>query len=687
MKITRLHKMKMGILGRGLPIVSIILLMAEPDRSEAQSYSLIRLGFYGPGYSNYETSYLAGFDAGHAVGVSQTDSYGYAVWQADLATGTTSRIGLFGAGYTLPGGYQDSYVSSISGKYAFGRSTRFDSVTSDYLGYAAWVTDVSTGDTTRVGLFDSAHTQSGGYQESAITGGFSTGYVIGYSDAYAGSTMVRRSAWVGHAGTEGAIGVGLYGTGFGTTANFQYNSVQDLAGGYAVGLAKIDPPNISSYPSMNAVWAANVSTGVTSRIGLYGAGYTNSNGTQTSALASFDGVYAVVSSSKYKGTDYDYYGEALSVTNVTTGTINRIGLYGSLHTAANGYQYSQGAYYISGGYTAGTSEKYGPTEFGQDAWVADLSSGATARVGFYGSDYIRSDGYQSSYVRGFAGGYVSGGSSKFSGMTSLGQAAWLALPSNPGAPSRIGFFDSAYTRSDGYQFSTVNNTAGIYHGGYSERFTYSSLYGDISLGQDAWVVNAATGTATMVGLVDSDHTRTTGYQSGYRYSSIERMAGTYVSGYSQKMAGEYNYLGLTSWVFNLQTQELDAISLSLRDDGVESSYISQLYDTGLAIGYYTLYDGMTDLGDRAFAYTPEDGAFDLASAVVGGISATGWTKLMQAYQADPLTGAIIGAGGVPSSIYARGVYLAIPTPEPGSATLLLCGATLLATRRRARTAR
>ncbi len=85
------------------------------------------------------------------------------------------------------------------------------------------------------------------------------------------------------------------------------------------------------------------------------------------------------------------------------------------------------------------------------------------------------------------------------------------------------------------------------------------------------------------------------------------------------------------------------------------------------------------------AGTPEDGAFDLASGVAGGISSAGFTRLSAASLLTPnLFGGetILGTGNAGSNAGTVAVFAA--TPEPGSAALLALGAAFLATRRRRR---
>jgi hypothetical protein len=66
---------------------------------------------------------------------------------------------------------------------------------------------------------------------------------------------------------------------------------------------------------------------------------------------------------------------------------------------------------------------------------------------------------------------------------------------------------------------------------------------------------------------------------------------------------------------------------SERADGFAQSSVRALTDDGWVFGDYHKYDGMNDLGDFAFLWSPQQGFFDLSSLVEGGLSAAGWERL------------------------------------------------------------
>lgn len=659
-----------------------LLYLAIVGAAPGTAAPIIRLGLYDTPYTDStgkQFSFPNGVDGNIANGISLkfagTTNLGVAAWVANATSGVTTRIGFFDSAYTQMGGTQSGYQESRVGSFDDGRvagySRKWNGMT--YLGQAAWVADAITGVTTRVGLLGPEFTYANGLQYSQIYG-LQNGYAHGKSDRVGDTDSFGGAAWVANVATGVTTRVGFFDVGY--TQNFnnhQETFVTGFQGRYAAGTSR---KYNGGRDQGRAAWVADAETGVTTRVGFFGSGFTQIGGDDPGRQ--FGGVlldptgYAAGTSAKFDG-QYSN-GSAAWVTNVTGGPTIRLGFFGSEYTGTQDYQISNVSA-IQGGYVAGTSQKYNGTTIGQVAWVANAATAVTTRVGLVGAEFTATggsqNGYQSSEVTDIRDGYAAGSSRKFSGATDVGSAPWVA-DAGSGVTRPIGLMGAGETI-----FDRIDLLKNGYVTGDSGRSN-----GTTQLGVAAWIANAATGVTTRVGLFDSGYTQSGGSENGYQYSGVQGIEGHYAYGYSEKFSGTADN-GITAWIYDLDDAVLSPITLSQRaSDGYSNSFISRLYDNGLALGSYTLFDGAgTDLGDRAFIWTPADGAFDLGSLIPGGLSAAGWALLSNARFADTVTGTIFGygslIGGNPDSLV---IYAAVP--EPGSVTLLFLGVALLGLRLR-----
>jgi hypothetical protein len=138
-------------------------------------------------------------EAGTALGTSGQISgsageywfEGRSAWLA-RPSGETIRIGLYDAEHTLVfNGRQEQVVAGVNeNNIAIGEANSYDPVNGFYtggiaVGRSAWVADLATGQTIRLGLRDAAHTRADGYRWSSPQGMSETRYVIGISYRYA----------------------------------------------------------------------------------------------------------------------------------------------------------------------------------------------------------------------------------------------------------------------------------------------------------------------------------------------------------------------------------------------------------------------------------------------------------------------------------------------------------------------
>ncbi len=307
----------------------------------------------------------------------------------------------------------------------------------------------------------------------------------------------------------------------------------------------------------------------------------------------------------------------------------------------------------------GRSRRYdGSTSNGQTAWLYDGSS--TLNIGLTDPEHTNSNAYQfSNPDRLNEAGLVSGYSNRYAGTTDMGRTAWLY----DGATTlNIGLTDLEHTRDDGYQFSRgvdLNEAGQVI--GYSDRFE-----GGPESGRTAWLYD---GTTTInIGLTGSEYTR----DDGLQYNSVELMneAGQ-ASGSAARFDGSTN-LGGDAWVYDSELGTVP-LRLSVRDDGFSSSGVRFLGEDGLTLGVYALYDGMSFVGFRPFYWSPDDGLWDLANLVDGGLADNGWADLEEGLMANGL-GYISGQGiaaGLPEG--SQSAFLLVPVPEPSSFALAALG--------------
>ena len=138
------------------------------------------------------------------------------------------------------------------------------------------------------------------------------------------------------------------------------------------------------------------------------------------------------------------------------------------------------------------------------------------RLGLYDSpEFLRADNFQLSDTLGLAEqGHSHGVTTRYSGMSEAGQAAWVADAA--GTVHRAGFYGSGYTSAAGdLQYSWITGgIPGSYMVGQSMRYgSFGGVEGAQEAGQAAWKVNASTGATTRLGLFTGPETsRSTGDQ-------------------------------------------------------------------------------------------------------------------------------------------------------------------------------
>lgn len=658
--------------------LALFALLASVPGAKAQAVDYVgRIGLYGsPEYARstdgleYSSYYY--YQGSHAVGISKryngASEAANALWMADLATATTSRIGLY-SGAEFTNSSDTSQITSLYGwredGFAYGISSRFNGAQD--AGSAAWVALTADRITKRVGLYTGAEfTSATGRQVSTLLYNVAGGYAAGASVRYNGTASeLGQAAWVADAHSGATTRIGLYsGAEFTrSTDGTQLSSVTAISeGGHVIG----DSYRYDGAASTGrATWVADAATGATTRLGLYlGAEFTSSaDGSQTSHATTINSRGDVVGySSRYQGSTAA--GEAAWVANAATGSTARIGLYNEPgFTSSSGVQISEVTRLTESGHVFGTSVPYAAgSAAGQAVWVADAATGATTRIGLYGSpDYVDPDsGYQRSNFAGTtASGYAAGESNTFDSLDHVGWGAWVADAST-GITTRIGLYTgseftntfgglplsavAALTESGyviGYSIRTSGQAAwvasaatgattrvGLYGGAEFTSTSYgtqsstaskvtesgyvigtSTRYnGSEEAGQATWLANAATGTTTRIGLYDDP--QFTYAPTNIQSSTVTNvMESGYAVGYSLRY-GEYS-MGSAQWVAQASTGITTRVGIfdvrHTREDGYQYGVISTLTEEGYIGGYSTQYNGMAEAGRTAWL-------FDLGSA-------------------------------------------------------------------------
>ncbi len=156
-----------------------------------------------------------------------------------------------------------------------------------------------------------------------------------------------------------------------------------------------------------------------------------------------------------------------------------------------------------------------------------------------------------------------------------------------------------------------------------------------SQGRSAWVYdsNLASPAEIRVGLTNSQHTNSNGYQDSYPTLLSD---GGFAYGNSNRYDGNMG-LGVSGWAYEFATDTTPELVFDTRSDGYAYTQFSRLRDDGTVFGRYQQFDGSdNDLGFFGFSWSPDDGFFDLGALVDGGLAANGWDALFSTSGANNL---------------------------------------------------
>ncbi|MFT3684252.1 MAG: hypothetical protein QM783_04885 [Phycisphaerales bacterium] len=459
---------------------------------------------------------------------------------------------------------------------------------------------------TRIGLVDATHTGSGGEHQSQYSGRVSeVGYVFGRTTRYnaAGATN-GQDAWV-WTPTLGTVQIGLWGAGYTDSGGGQTSYVggansSGMIVGTSDGLAYSNPWGTLSRV---ASWYWTPETGTVQL--SYGPNLYSTR------------VVAPTDAGQIAGYTYHaiganvYHSDAWVWTQA--GGYHRVGLVSQDYTMSAGGRQSFAYWQNQSGQAAGTSALVIDDEFsGQDAWVYRSSEG-TVRVNPTDAGFTGVGGYRNaSILEQNESGFVAGTSVLVRNiMSNNGQATWVWSPA--GGTQRIGLFSMEHTGLNGRQNSefTENNdgtflNAAGYASGVSTR--YNATGGTI--GSSAWIFAPGTGTV-QVGLTDALHTSSTGVQESSVRSSGVNLSGQAIGQSTRYTGGS----GQDAWV-RTPSGEMHAIGFTgagfTGSAGYQSSVPLGQTESGVVVGQSNRVSGVSSPnGVSSWAWTSATGTIPI----------------------------------------------------------------------------
>lgn len=551
-------------------------------------------------------------------------SYTFSALHTDF---TIERLGLFEQeNKKTDGTYYGILHDANDAGYVTGFSNIYKG--SSEAGQATWIFDGVV--SKRIGLYDDVHVREDGHQKSFLRNLSSDGKVAGNSVQYDGSKKSGQSAWL-YDGTD-AKSIGLSGEGYENYKGYSNSNVIKLNNsGQAIGWSQ-------RYKERSTIGdsAWLYSSGETKRIGLVDSEHTSSANIQQSSKPYYineSGQVTGVSTRFGSGAaNRDIIGNSPWIFDGTK--THPIGLIDKTHTRNDGYRFSTVVDLNELGQVAGNSKNYFEgAGTGWSSWI--YSAGETTRIGLIDDEYTRDTGYQNSLTSALNNkGQAIGYSSRFEGHNAMGESAWIYGNKQI---TLIGLTNSEHIRDDGYRVSNARflNDEGFVTGS-SNRYI-----GDLEGGQSAWLFKD--GITKRVGLTDSHHTRSDGFQKSF--SHFPNKTGQLI-GRSERFKGDKTN-GQTAWFYDPKTSNTHALILSQNSDGYADSQAYYLSDNGLVLGTYSLYGGDDKLiGKRAFYFTLKDGMLDLAELALDqmlDISDYGWSNLNSASSSN-MYGHIVGNG-------------------------------------------
>jgi hypothetical protein len=584
-----------------------------------------------------------------------------------------------------------------SGEVA-GYSERFSTSTvpTTSTGQDVWLFNGLT--TVQIGLFGPGY--QGINQQSILMGLNDLGQAVGYSQRLgAGNLYEGMDAWF-YNGTTSQV-IGLTGPGYQVAINGNPNTLEEFSqpllmnnSGDVIGLTQRQGAQGSNL-GLDA-WYFNGTS--TQQIGLTGVNYqwvNSAGGIVEGSNAQFlnNAGEAAGITSRYMPNGGSLGTQAWLFDGTTTIPIGLSGSSYQYTTAGGGIDYFTNTFGMNdAGEVIGFSGRFDSSgrSLGQDAWIYD---GTTAtQIGLVGSiyQYTPASGgvFQESRPTSInPSGEVIGESSRFEPKTGnkSGQDAWLY---NGTTTQFIGLTGSAYQSAFGPNgenetVSFLNNAGQAI--GNAERESLTAL------GFDAWYFNGKT--TTQVGLTGGIYEYVDSGEINRNSSADFLNEAGDVVGISGRYTSTGGDLGDDAWFFDSSTDATSVLQFSVSANDHSITIPELLTDSGVVMGYYELYNGSIDNGQRGFWWSETSGFHDLGSLVAGGVTTEGWLHLSAALFAagdsssgGPLyvvgPGPFLNNGSVDGGIF----ELTANVPEPTPSVIIILALGFLGARSSRRTA-
>lgn len=715
--------------------------LTTPDMTWANGYYASTLSQLNPAFASGGSTYVLGRNSISNF-VGGTYYAGDAVWLHNLSSGTTTRLGFTTGDFAQSGtnfgpnsielGFESGKVIGQSGLVNAGKT---------YAGTDSWVYDVASGTTTLIGLRGGIYEATPDVSLRNYARMKIAGKVAGVTDGYVNGGYTSH-AWITDLTTLQTTQIGLIGAaydGWGTSSGNGHKIIGTRTLRNAAG-------DVTDYIHGSAgagtgfadAWVHNLTTGTNTALVPAGNEFTLTSGARTSTYFSGNGWSSVggISTAAFGlASTYNLVNDArtgMASDRVATLAwtpelgVFRAGLFtGSEFISSSGAVNSTaspmtgasfGMIEAEAGWFGGTALRYngGASQVGQATWLASLISGQTHRVGLWngtggltGNEFTSSGGTQHSEFSSQA--QSRGISRRYNGGASqVGQATWVRVSGNGtlaeahgAAPvtARVGLWNGSgglsgneFTHSDGTQHSefgmlfgdmpTVHGISRRYNGGATQ------------LGQAAWVANRRDGSTLRVGLTDDLHTADNGTQSSTVGATGLTTGGLIYWGASVRYNGNAT-VGQTAWYANTATGFFQDIAVDVRaSDGYSSNTISGSATRGGELVIYGTYDRLdgagASLGNYVFLWSQAGGLVELDIDVTGfagdNVTATAVSRYLNNLDEHVFVGSgtVSGISGSSSNwIVSVG---AAPIPEPSTYGLILGSLTLAgaAIRRRRR---